>query len=191
MAFVQIFRTLARNRRPDAPVPQHHRAATIFGRRDRSLERRIGKRVIFGPDRKALVLGVPAWSSRHRPAFQHAVDFKPKIEVQSRCIMFLNHEGVARTLGNAARWFFRFRKVASAIIIGKRVGTRHGQARFFAGDFLGAGFALSPELTDFFSAAIRSMTLLPRLTAASSVSSMTFRPFDFFFFSISRSSASM
>src|SRR5262249_31515220 len=82
-------------RLPMAAVPDHDRPATVFSLRDRPLEFVVGDWVIFDLDSQPLFARHEAWSTRHRPAFHHAVEFEPQVVVQSRCRMLLYDDGIA------------------------------------------------------------------------------------------------
>src|SRR3546814_1904029 len=84
MAFLDVLRALARDRRPAAAVPQHHAAAAIFALGDHAFEVGIGHRMVLGAHRETLVGGVGARPLGHRPAFEHAVDFEADVVMEPR-----------------------------------------------------------------------------------------------------------
>ncbi len=122
VALFDILRALARDRRPSAAVPQHHRAAAIFARRDRALEIGIGQRMVLGADREALLVGVDARPARHRPALEHAVDFETEIPMEARGVVLLDDEAVAVAGLERAGGLGGLREIALGVVCGERVG---------------------------------------------------------------------
>src|SRR3989344_5373774 len=164
--------------------------------------------MVLGPDREPLVPGVEARTARHRPALEPAVRLEPQVPVQPRRIVLLHHQH-RRLLALAADrrgvGLGCAGKVPLRGIFGERIGRaiRHDQPALRLGDDLAAGFFValrfaaglaSPALaalalTDFLSAAIRSMTL-PPTGAAGSSSGVTRLPLFFILVSIRSRKAS-
>jgi len=135
--------------------------------------------MVLGPHREPLVIGAEARPLGHGPAFENAVQFQTKIIVQATGSVLLHDEPVAGALCDLASGLAGFVKVALEIIIGKRIRFLcHGYPVLRdlpLDDFLSEPLSVS---TDFFSAAIKSITLPPG-DAPSSTSSSIFLPPDF------------
>jgi hypothetical protein len=70
--------------RPDPLVPQQHLAGPVLLLRDHAFELAVVERMILGLHREALVGRIEAWSLRHGPALQDALELEPKVVVQAR-----------------------------------------------------------------------------------------------------------
>ncbi|MCY1173305.1 hypothetical protein D9M73_134610 [compost metagenome] len=116
VALVEVLGALALDRGPGAAVPQHHRPAAIFARRNGPLEIGIGQGMVLGPHRQPFLRGVEARPARHRPAFEHAIDFQPEIPMQPRCVVLLHDEAIAMPGLERARRLRRFREVALGVV---------------------------------------------------------------------------
>ena len=122
VALVDVLGAFARDRRPGATVPQHHRAAAILALGDRALKFSVGHWVVFGPHREPLVLWVEAWPTGHRPRFQHAVDLDPEVPVEPRGVVLLNDELIAGLAGLLlARRFGGQLEIALGVIGGEGI----------------------------------------------------------------------
>ena len=88
----RLLRRLVAFRLPVAAIPQHDRAAAILAFGNGPFEIAIVERMIFHLDGEALVMRVERRAAGHGPGFEDAVEFKPKIVVQSRGVMLLNDE---------------------------------------------------------------------------------------------------
>src|SRR5262245_31012707 len=75
---------------PEAPIPQHDRAAAIFAFRDGPLEVTVVQRVVFHFDSQALVGGIERGSFGYRPGFEDTVVLQPQIVVEATCRVFLD-----------------------------------------------------------------------------------------------------
>src|SRR5580698_10206336 len=82
-------------RLPSPAVPDHHRAAAILPLRDRALELVVFDRVILDVHGETLIVRIEAWTTRHGPAFHHAIKLKPQVVVQTRSSVFLDDVGKA------------------------------------------------------------------------------------------------
>ena len=80
-----------RCRLPGALVPQHDRAGAVAGL-DRALEAAVLDRMVLDLDREPLVCRVERGPARDGPGLQHAIQFKPEVEVQPACGVLLHHE---------------------------------------------------------------------------------------------------
>src|SRR5881628_3398289 len=89
---------LAGFRYPAPLIPQHHRAAAIFALGDRAFEAAVIKRVILGPHRQALLVGIEAGAIWHRPAFQHAFELQAEVPVEPGGVVLLDDEAIAIAL---------------------------------------------------------------------------------------------
>ncbi len=126
MALVDVGGALARDRRPGPAVPQHHRPAAIFVLWDRPLELDIGHRMVLGPHRQPLDIGIGRWPLGHRPALEHPVDFEPQVPVEPGRVVFLDDEEIAARAGlGLARRLGRLPEIALGIVAGERIGARH------------------------------------------------------------------
>ena len=187
VAVLDIVRALALDRLPGAAVPQHHRAAAIFVCGDCALEGRVVHRVILGPHREPLCIGIGRRALGNRPAFQHTVVLQPQVPVQPGRVVLLDHEDpVLAAFARLTRRLLGAGKIALCVILGEWIGFAHQALFFLRADFF--GFSSS---TDFFSAAIRSITLPePPPDGSSTSSTMVVSPFALAFLSISFFSAS-
>ena len=191
MALFEILGAFSLDRCPVPLVPEHHRTAAIFTLGDRAFKTGIGQGMVLGPHRQPLVIGIEAGPLGHGPALEDTVQLQTEIIVQPAGSVLLHDEAVRRTLFDLARGFARLPEVAPEIIVGKGVGFLcHGYPALLdlPPDEL---FFFEPlsDSTDFFSAAIRSMTLPPG-AAPSSTSSRTFSPPDLRLAAINSFSAS-
>ena len=73
-------------------VPDHDRAAAVLVVGDGAFEITIVERMILDLDREPLVVRIERRPARHRPGLEDAVEFEPKIIMQPRRIMLLDHE---------------------------------------------------------------------------------------------------
>ena len=191
MALFEILGAFSLDRCPVPLVPEHHCTAAIFTLGDRAFKTGIGQGMVLGPHRQPLVIGIEAGALGHCPALEDTVQLQTEIKMQPAGSVLLHDEAVCRTLFDLARRFAGLMEVAPEIIVGKGVGClRHGYPAlldlppdevFF--------FEPLSDSTDFFSAAIRSMTLPPG-AASSSTSSRTFSPPDLRLAAINSFSAS-
>ena len=88
-------------RRPEAAIPQHHRAAAVLAFGNGAFEIAVVEGMVFDFDRQPLVIGIDRRTLGNRPGLEHAVQFEPQIVMQPRRVMFLNDE--AKMLCRAAR----------------------------------------------------------------------------------------
>ena len=63
--------------------------------RDGALEVAVVERMVLGPHRQALVVGIEARPLGHRPALEHAVQLEPEVPVQPGRVVLLDDEAVA------------------------------------------------------------------------------------------------
>ena len=91
----RLARVFTRYRFPCAIVPQHDGAAAIFASGDQTFESGINKRVILGPHRQGLVVGIGARPASDGPADPHAVQLQPEIIMQPRRGMLLDDKAIA------------------------------------------------------------------------------------------------
>src|SRR5579862_959190 len=84
-------------RGPRAAIPDKHGAGTVLALRNRPFEGAVIERMIFDMNGEALLAGYETGTARNRPAFQHAVEFEPKVIMQARRVVFLHDKAVAFT----------------------------------------------------------------------------------------------
>src|SRR3546814_13341925 len=101
------------------------RASAISASGNGAFEPAVIQRVVFGPDGKALVVRIEARTSRHRPAFENAVQLEPQIVMQPGCVMLLDDKAVAACRPGRAGGFGRFREIALCPVCLKRFGAGH------------------------------------------------------------------
>ncbi len=125
IAFLQRFfgRRIA-FRSPKAAIPQHHRAAAILALGNRALEIAIVERVILHLDGETLVVGIERGTARHRPGFEHAVEFQAEIVMQAGGGVLLDHIAAMLGLGDARRaaGLGRLLEVALGPVFGELLG---------------------------------------------------------------------
>ncbi len=80
---------------PTPCIPDDNCTTTVLAFRDRAFEVRIFKRMVLHMHGQSLFARNKAWTSRHRPTFQHAIHLKAKIIMQSASIMFLHDKELA------------------------------------------------------------------------------------------------
>ncbi len=123
MPFLQcLARVLAGDRLPGAVIPQHHRPAAIFLFGNRTLEIAISERVILGPHRQPLVLGIETWPLRHRPAFQDTVQLQPEIIMEAGGVMLLDDEALPTRPPALPLGLARLAEIALGVVRGERIG---------------------------------------------------------------------
>ena len=74
------------------PINRTVGAAAIFALGDRPFEVAIFQRVVLDLDSEALVVRIERGPPRHRPGFEHAVEFEAEVVMQPRSVVFLDHE---------------------------------------------------------------------------------------------------
>ena len=87
---------------PIAAIPELDGSAAILAFGNRAFEIAIIERMVLDLDRQALVMRIERGPSRHRPGLEHAVEFEPKIVMEPRRIVLLDHE--ARPIRRPAFW---------------------------------------------------------------------------------------
>ena len=118
VTLVEVLRALARDRRPCAAVPEHHRAAAIFALGDSAFEGGITQRMVFGAHCEAFDRRVEARPLGDRPALEQAVHFQAEVPVEPGCIVLLNHEAVAaRRSAMLARRLGGTREIAFGVVV--------------------------------------------------------------------------
>src|SRR5689334_8610409 len=80
------------NGRPLPAIPNDHLARAVFAFWNPSFELRVLNRMILDFDRQPFIRRIERRSFRNCPTLEHAVQFQPKVIVQSRRRMLLNDE---------------------------------------------------------------------------------------------------
>src|SRR5205814_824195 len=80
------------DRPPCAAIPDIDMSGAVLTGWNVAFESRVIERVILDFDRKPPGADVFARTFRNRPAFQHAIELEPKIEMQLASLVPLNHE---------------------------------------------------------------------------------------------------
>src|ERR1700680_329477 len=80
----------------------------------------IRNRMIFHFHRQTLVPGIERRTLRHRPRFQHTIQFQPEVVVKTRRIMLLHDETVLSFLLYLSRRFGRLLESAFAFVLFQR-----------------------------------------------------------------------
>jgi hypothetical protein len=106
-SFVRIM-----DRRPDATIPNDHRAATVFSFGNDTLKIEIFERVILGANGQALVGRQVARSVGACPAQKNPIELEPKIKMKTSRVMLLDNELVARVLCSARPRLAGSRKIS-------------------------------------------------------------------------------
>ena len=77
-----------------AAVPDPDRAGAVLAGWNVALKLEVLDRVVLGPHREPVVLGVGRDPVRHRPRGERAVVLEPQIPVKPPCVMLVDHEAL-------------------------------------------------------------------------------------------------
>src|SRR5690606_1274986 len=126
VSLVDILPALAFDRLPRPAIPKHHGAAAILALRDDAFEVGLGHRMVFGPHRQPLDVGIGRGSLGHRPRLQDPIGFQAEIPMQPRRVVLLDDEAVAALARRAlARRLRGLPEVALLVVFGERIGPAH------------------------------------------------------------------
>src|SRR5215831_15053810 len=110
------------DRLPGAAIPDKHSAAAVLALGDDALEVAVLDRVILDVHGQPLVRGIEARPLGDRPALENAFELEPKIVVEPRGGVLLNHERARRRAGlvrHLTRRLGCFLEIALATILVK------------------------------------------------------------------------
>ncbi len=120
--------------RERARVPDAHRSAAVLARRDVAREVEVFERMVFGPDREVVALGVDRNALRHRPRCRYAFVFEAQVPVQRPGVMLLHDEArvsvvtSGRTRGARPR-LRRCGEVSLGLVLRQRTAARRIRTR--------------------------------------------------------------
>ena len=110
-------------RYPEAAIPEHHRAATVFVFRDRALEIPVVEGMVLDLNRQSLVAGIAGRTLGYRPGFEYPIVLEAQVVVQpGRCVLLDDKTRVLGALNRTlAAWLRCLLEIAFGLIGSKLV----------------------------------------------------------------------